>query len=709
MSKLLSLLFLFSVLITFQQVYDIALSHQTFPGLLNISSATMHLSTLGSINDSGQIGRDPIYLNEFHDYPWLQQLLQVLVIKTTYLPPGRIYSSWPLIQLAFLVISSYGLGHSLFGRDGGKWLTITALLVRHAKRLMFMPFPLYTSFSFVYLLILFLTLFSIRRNAKYLILSGVTLAEIFLTHINSFIACAALPAILLLFDAGHRRRWSGYLRQVLIIYLVLFLTSSCYWGPLFMKYRFRVRSPTQEFQFYDYYLYPWPQYSFPSQSFDMVLNRITSAVEGSETICDGNNVLIFILAMGGLILLFKKRPHHYGILLAVLTTFLFARWHHVILRPVTAMHFQFFRFSDYLEIAYSILAGYFLHRFEKKSAQDGQRWTTYVVLFTLVLYLVFTTHIVLDLNPFLKSASWNWWGIISSYPTRLIGLTNKTRYPCFGQAAHFLENADGVVWADPFYAQLLNVFNQKKYFAAPLGFSNVFVDSGTREGIARYLYYSHSTGGSIVLRQNPSVSHVVLDPFSINKWPLGIGKFSEPLFFKEFECNQDELPTPDGDFAFGPIKIYRVNRTHLNQLAQISPPFASCFYGIPHEVEFTSDFTHLHDVLSRSLLDGIIIVHGEDAAFDQILATRMSNAIADSVVMDDKVYEGNKGEKKVFFIGGPSTNDWIKQLSVQALDILYFSSQNHSCILRYGDDLIVGGYNENSTIESVDILLRAIG
>ena len=160
------------LLINLVQIVQVSRNHVTYPGIGPLSSTTLHLSTLGSINRRGFILPDPIYMNEYNYYPWLHQLMQVIVSRTTFVPPGIVYTYWPAFQVFFLVVGAYGVGKALISDNGGVWVVLLALIVRSTKRVMFLSWPLYTSFAHIYFLILFLAFFLIRKRPIFLFLAG---------------------------------------------------------------------------------------------------------------------------------------------------------------------------------------------------------------------------------------------------------------------------------------------------------------------------------------------------------------------------------------------------------------------------------------------------------------------------------------------------------------------------------------------------------
>jgi hypothetical protein len=705
MNRLFDGLFICVLLLVFIDTTILCSSFISYPGLDNLSSTTLHLSTLGSLNKRGVAGADPIYADEQHDYPWLHQLIQVLVIKVTSLPPGTVYIMWPLFQLFLIVTGAYGIGKALIGGNGGQWVVLFSIIIRSTKRVMFLSWPLYTSFGLVYLLILFVSWYSIRRKMSYLVIGGCLLGLIFMTHINTFVACALLPLLALLFGNPDGRTIRRRLIEIGILYFIAFLVSSAYWYPLFENYRFKIQSATQEFVYFDMKLYPWPQYSTPAQIADMVLNRVTSEVEGRENSCSANNALVFLFAISGLILVGRNRSIGNRLILIVFITFLLARLHHIILYPLISFRLQFFRFSDYLEISYAILAGLSMTSIDRLSRIHWRPIFPTLFLILLACFHFSSTHYAIQMNEAIQSGRGNDWGIISKDNGRMMAIDNGSRFACFFKASQTLYNTDGVINTDPYYSQLLNIMNQGEYLAGPKGYSNIFVDVGLRERLSRYIYYGVQSAGFQSLFSHYNITHVVVDPYNFNKWPLGMTKFRSPLFEKTIECWQDDLPSPTGDTISGPVIVYKVNQTYMQGAPRPLDTFLSCYYAIPLSTEVSYALYDVEDVREKARKHGLILVHGEGRSFDSSQAQRIAQHFANSFVTDDYRYEGKKGDEITIFIGGPATNDYIAALSFEELTVLYHSPFDHSCIFLHGNDLIVGGYKERSTRDAVNLFL----
>lgn len=707
MERLSDGLFICVLLLVFIDTALLCSSFISYPGLDNLSSTTLHLSSLGSLNERGVAGADPIYADEQHDYPWLHQLVQVLVIKVTYLPPGTVYIMWPVFQLFLVVTGAYGVGRTLIGGNGGRWVVLFSILIRSTKRIMFLSWPLYTSFGLVYLLILFVSLYALRRNMLYLVLGGTLLGLIFMTHINTFVASALLPLLALLLVNPDGRTIRKRIIGIGTLYLIAFLVSSAYWYPLFDQYRFKIESATQEFVFFDMKLYPWPQYSIPAQIADMVLNRVTSDVEGREYSGSANNALVFFFAIGGLIAAGKDRSGGNRLILIVLMTFLLARSHHMILYPLISFRLQYFRFSDYLEIAYAILAGSWMASMDRSSSIYWRRIFPTMLLIILACSHFASTQHEIQTNKIVESGRGNEWGLIAKDNGRMMAIDDGSEFACFFKASQTLYNTDGVINADPYYSQLLNVMNQGEYLAGPKGYSNIFIDAKLRERLSRYIYYGVQSAGYQSLLSHYNISHVVIDPYNFYKWPLGMTKFAPPLFEKTIECWQDDLPSPTGDTISGPVIVYKVNRTYMQEAARPLDTFLSCYHAIPLSTEISHAPHDLEAVHQKAREHGSIIVHGKGSSFDASQARRIAEHFAASTVTDDQLYEGRKGDEITIFIGGPATNVHIAALSFEELTVLYHSPFDHSCIFAHGNDLIVGGYKERYTRDAVNLFLSS--
>lgn len=408
--------------------------------------------------------QDAVYAGEYNWYPWLFHVLTVLLAKVTFSSIASVFVWMPLIVTLLLAVVYNRLGKELFNPAVGFLTAFIVVFMTGVGHNSQVPVPVNFSYVIAGAYFLFLYRAHESRLLKDMLLTGVFLGLVGLTHLHTFFACLVVLASYLFVSIIFKNTGSKGFR-IPMAPIKLFVVA--------LVVGFLVALP---------YLYPISTYGFTTA-------RPIGAEIGSEapkvsTLFYENSILVvplFYLAAFGLFLGYKRRNSADLIAWSLVLACFFGLAHDLVTTPLLHFELQPYKFSFLTGPAYALAAAFAIYYIAQqllKAASLKKDALPYIVA-VLAILLLFTFSA--GRGYFTGQAFSNQWGADQELPV------------FFSDTVEWvLQNTenDAVLFSGPFTGNIVNTWTGRRVAVSEISHSSIFLDIEKKYADAQEFYTS---------------------------------------------------------------------------------------------------------------------------------------------------------------------------------------------------------------------------